>query len=340
VIDRLFVIIGAGASFDCTPGTVPRANEFWPPLTPQLFTPGPGYSPILAQYPLAKAVAAELSAIAPDALRLEKELRERYRDSEHAHDRRKFLGVLPYLQELLYTVSYKYTDFPQNYEVLVTKLLRLPSVVFISLNYDLLLDNALLAYDNDKAIGWYLRDGRNWSLIKLHGSVDWGRKILGEGHGIGAFTDPSEETRIAAHIEQRSGDLATIRGFHSAAHTGNLYFPALAAPVGQADELVCPPQHVDFLKRRLTETQPLHLLVIGYSGLDHEVVSLIRESERGVKTLTIVDNGEEAAWEVANRLVRQGITTEDAKFAHWGFNEWVRDGGLDNFLAEMTNREL
>ena len=145
--------------------------------------------------------------------------------------------------------------------------------------------------------------------------------------------------QLAEEIVLRSGELYKIRGFltsdsHSAAR---LFFPALAAPVGQADELVCPPDQVAFLKQRLADTQPMHLLVIGYSGLDQEVVSLIRESERGVKTLTIVDRGKEATKGVAERLAQQGVRAQDTKFEAEGFNAWVRTGELDKFVHYMSN---
>ena len=197
MIDRLFVIVGAGASFDCTPQSVPHNDEYGPPLTPELFMmgrpergePRGGYASILAQYPLAKVAAAELSS-EQSAVGLETRLRTLYRDSPYKHDKRIFAGVLPYLQDLLHTVTYSYTAFPQNYEVLVTKLLRLKETTFISLNYDLFLDNALLTFDPLRTgMDWYTRSERNWSLIKLHGSVDWGRRLIA-ANGLEDFFAP------------------------------------------------------------------------------------------------------------------------------------------------------
>jgi hypothetical protein len=345
MIDRLFVIIGAGASFDCVPVgmSVPSDDDYHPPLTPDLFrTRRAGYASILAQYPLAKAAAAELATV-DSAVSLETQLRERYRDSEYEHDRRIFRGVLPYLQDLLYTISHKFTDFPQNYEVLVTKLLRLKEVVFVSLNYDLFLDNTLLAVNPDKsAMSWYIRDEHKWSLIKLHGSVDWGRELQsGRVARLKDFTAPEDDARLAREISlRRGGTLDEIRGIAShlsPSMPSQAYFPALAVPVGQADELVCPPEHVDFLKQRLAETQAKHVLVIGYSGLDQEVVSLIRESGGGVKTLTVVDRNGQANYDVVGRLAAQGIRARDTEQSSGGFNEWIHNGELDMFVKRMSN---
>ena len=47
---------------------------------------------------------------------------------------------MPYLQELLLTAGNGYTPFPQNYQSLVANLLRLNEVIFVTLNYDVILD--------------------------------------------------------------------------------------------------------------------------------------------------------------------------------------------------------
>ena len=342
MIDRLFVILGAGASHSCLSekAAVPFDSDYWPPLTPDLFTTKHrGYAEILAKYPLVRAAAAELATI-ESAVGLEAELRGRYRDSEHEHDRQIFRGVLPYFQELLYTVSEQFTKFPQNYEVLATKLLRLKEVVFVSLNYDSLLDNALLTFDSTKTgLDWYVRQTRNWSLIKLHGSIDWGVLIPGSD-GMETFTAPKADLSTASGIMLRPGQLFEKRGFLSekGAHGTELFFPALSAPVGEADELICPPDHVNLLRARLTETQPMHVLVIGYSGIDKEIVSLIRESGRGLKTLTIVDRDEAAAFGVAERMAEGGVGSEDTKPSPYDFDTWVRGGGLNAFVNEMREQ--
>src|SRR4051812_49323060 len=141
MIERLFVIIGAGASRGSTSAIAPRNDEYLPPLVTDLFQPErAGTSDILARYPLAKLAAADLRG-RDNSLAIEAVIRERYRDSPHELDNRIFRSIPPYLQELLHAVSYGYTRFPQNYESLVTNLLRLQEVVFVSLNYDVLLDN-------------------------------------------------------------------------------------------------------------------------------------------------------------------------------------------------------
>jgi hypothetical protein len=46
---------------------------------------------------------------------------------------------------------------------------------------------------------------------------------------------------------------------------------------GAEDELVCPTEHVEFLKAKLRDADGVHLLVIGYSGYDREVIRVLKE---------------------------------------------------------------
>jgi hypothetical protein len=121
-----------------------------------------------------------------------------------------------------------------------------------------------------------------------------------------AYYNPPEDLELDTDIVCRQSQaLWETRGLSTEyggyAH-GSLFYPALSVPVGEEDELVCPPQHVDFLRERLAASQPRHLLLIGYSGNDREVLALVRESERGIKTLTVVDYDAGAAQAVVDPI--------------------------------------
>jgi hypothetical protein len=188
---------------------------------------------------------------------------------------------------------------------------------------------------------WYVRNGRTWSLIKLHGSVNWARRT-----GVNEttlFVDPPADLMLDDEIVLRPApELWAIRGHTSATGGfayGDLHYPVLSVPVGQADELACPSSHVGFLQEKLAATQPLHLLVIGYSGNDREVLSLIRESGRGIKTLTIVDRSKEAAEAVAGRIASDHeVASESVTVFDGDFNQWVESGMLARFVEDMSSR--
>ena len=299
-------------------------------------TPGSGRDQVLARYPLAKLAAADLRGL-DESVAVEEVIRNRYRDSQHELDRRLFRAIPPYLQELLLSVSYAYTTFPQNYESLVTNLLRLPEVVFISLNYDVLLDNVLAEVDPKMTgMDWYVDPHRHWSLVKLHGSVNWGQNSKVDALSI--YTDPPADLELREDIYLRhSSKLHTTRGLSDGRSfaPGDLYYPALSVPVGEEDELVCPASHVEFLRGKLKASSALSLLLIGYSGNDREVLSLIRRSGRTVEALTIVDQDLSGAEAVADRLRRHhGVVSEYTECFDGDFDKWVERGELGRFVAE------
>ncbi|MFL5912172.1 MAG: hypothetical protein ACJ768_16550 [Gaiellaceae bacterium] len=174
MIERLFVVLGAGASADAASPDL--AKGIRPPLVTQLFDPH--YDGVLDRYPIAQMAAADIRPQTSTSFSIERFIREQYHESSHWLDKRKYLALPPYFQDLLFQVSQSYARSPDNYDRLLSALLKLPDVVFITLNYDTLLDDRLDALSPIRTLGDYLGGGeRNWSLIKLHGSVNWGRRV-------------------------------------------------------------------------------------------------------------------------------------------------------------------
>ena len=68
-----------------------------------------------------------------------------------------------------------------KYDTLVSTLLgsKFDQVLFLALNYDLLLERAITSYDDVPFdhLDSYLPRKKKWSLIKPHGSVNWGRQL-------------------------------------------------------------------------------------------------------------------------------------------------------------------
>ncbi|HXS33307.1 MAG TPA: hypothetical protein VN758_06010 [Solirubrobacterales bacterium] len=248
-MDRtLFVIVGAGASFDAAEEW-PMAGFVRPPLVKDLF--GRDYDSILARYRMARNAAPEIR----DALRhgrdgeaisLETHLRSMYLNSNDPYDKRRFFEITLYLQDLLWQASSTERVHFDNTDRLVTILLRhFDHVCFITLNYDTILDQALHSLDSITSLDSYIDYGR-WSLIKLHGSVNWGYRTTGDV----SLDDPP------ANLDQHLGEtihLAEPKRFAPSSVDGpprfayfpgeveDRLFPALTVPVGEEDEVVCPP---------------------------------------------------------------------------------------------------
>lgn len=144
----LVVITGAGASYDCSSNHVVVRDDFRPPLVVQLFAGLPRYAEILHEYPLAEAAAADIRpALASGSVAVEQFLRERLRESDDTYAQRRYRWVPLYLQHLLHAISRTngtgFTQHPDHYDTLVNAALELDEAVFITLNYDTLLDERL-----------------------------------------------------------------------------------------------------------------------------------------------------------------------------------------------------
>ena len=69
--------------------------------------------------------------------------------------------------------------------------------------------------------------------------------------------------------------LGAVLCYAAAQGLSSLRWQALAVPLGPEDELVCPSAHVSRAEQMLEQMDGLNLLVIGYSGLDREVLGLL-----------------------------------------------------------------
>jgi len=306
MIDRLFVVLGAGASYDCAAQPFVSNAKLRPPLVRELFDER--FQEILARYPFAQAAAADIVPLlgSDSTFQLEQHIRTQYREGTHELAQRKYLALPLYLQEVLYTCGAHFARSPDAYDRLITAVSEFPHVSFVTLNYDTLLDDRLFMLGADpSSMLWYVSGLSQWSLFKLHGSVNWGRRCTLPEHL--SFRSPRPdlsrwlEDTITLCRSESFGELRERR-----LGTGiERYYPALSVPVGAADELVCPAEHVIALREQLHKAEPAHLLVIGYSGLDQEVLQLLRRDRTRIGSITVVDKG--AAAEQALHAMLEGL---------------------------------
>jgi len=333
---RLVVIVGAGASADAaTPGNV--NDDGWrPPLVKDLFSRK--YSAVLDRYPFAQEVAADLGPGQQPALSIEQFIRGRYRGSDHPPSRRKYHSIPPYLQELLQRCSREFARAPDNYLRLMSSLLELPETIFVTLNYDTLLDFRLSRHSPLLTLDDYItRKEPEWSLIKLHGSINWGRAIRGPADF--SFLEPPPELVLDEEILVTGGAAAPIDELRGIGKT-EIYYPALSVPVGEEDELVCPPLHVEFLQERLAGADALHLLIIGYSANDLEVLKLLKDSETEIESVLIVNRSEEDCGYVEQQLGRHlGLHFGSIRRPYFsrGFGNFTVEG-LPGYVAGVREK--
>src|ERR1044072_4331159 len=345
---RLLVIMGAGASFDCTSAHVQRNPEYQPPLVTQLFEHRATFTEILHRYPLAEQAAADIRpALAEGTLEIERLLREELRDSGYAHKRRQYWAVPLYLQDLFFQIGrwdsgIGYAEHPDIYDRLLNATLAVDEVTYVTLNYDNLFDRRLFAYAPLESMVSYLGDGQNWALIKLHGSVDWGRRILHQQPAVddlylaNTFAAFGEKIPFDSTIELRKKvDIQSMRAERDGYGRTTLFYPALSAPLGPQDDLVCPDPHLQYLRDRTGDPDPLDVLVIGYSGLDQSVLDAVAWGGRRMNSLTVVSGDPDSTREAASRIApRLNIPQQDVRMSTKGFAAFVQED-LDSYVARL-----
>lgn len=332
---RLAVILGAGASHDCVqPGKNEVRAQYRPPMVEQLFDPRPGsFNPILNNYPKARALSSFILSKVGQGVSLEAILRDLESDP-NVHVKRQYWQVPLYLQELLGEVSVHYVvSGGTKFDELVFQIERskYDELLYVTLNYDLFMERALenlygVVFNNLNA---YVQ--KKWSFVKLHGSVNWGQRILNDdqrqGHVL-PFLD-SLDSNLELHDE-----IVLLPRYQIRERTdGHLYYPALAVPVEGKRLFSCHLSLVDRTQTFFSSCQDF--LFIGFSARDVHVLQLLTRIQK-VRKFAVVNGGEKPA-----QIALQFIVLANHEFhlstspwvTHMGFREFVASGELEKFLS-------
>ena len=315
------VIIGAGASY--ASGQYEVAQR--PPLTRGLFESTKARA-LLRTYVLANNASRAVRRLmqADDTVAFEQALRS-LREDGHPHRQQMSLALPPYLQALMLAYSEELHADAERYSVLIDELLKLRTrILFVSLNYDTLLDSNLGAFSPLQSIDDYVSETRQWDLVKPHGSANWYVEL----DDFFDPTAPPADLRVPEGpiecVPAKSFPLHIARGAPEARdpHTLSRRYPAIALPEGPKDKLVMPPHHYDHFMQALEASHEIDLLVLGYSALDTEVLDLIARSGSRIRRMTVVNRDAESTLEVYRRIEDHGISatwpdTFDSGFTHW-----------------------
>ena len=148
----------------------------------------------------------------------------------------------------------------------------------VTFNYDTILEEAmsqvlrLAVRDMDSYITW-----KDYSLFKLHGSVNWGLEVDGVTHPGNAVPYPYQELIDAVpdrcHVTKRYR--LCVKAMWPTDDRVVL-FPALSIPVENKDEFSCPSAHVAALGRLL----PIATMVItvGWRATEVDFLEMLRAS--------------------------------------------------------------
>lgn len=359
--EQLVVLVGAGASYDSAPpdderalqrGALRRLNlSRRPPLVPDLFSDS--YRDVLAQYPLAQAAGSTIRPRLVEGVdrprELEKYLREELLGSPDTHRRAQYWAVPLYLQHLFHHCGWNFTRDLENYDRLVTALLSLPRVTFVSLNYDTMLDRVIDKYYPLNQMHDYIAY-REMILVKPHGSVNWGRAVEVEGlhaphlngHGsVSRALAVGRELSNVVVLRAPASEEVSIERLRYDEGAPHFFYPALSAPLGPNDDTeVCPKEDTEALRQSLDPGafgRELHLLVLGYSCLDKAPLHIIEESGSIITSAVFVNGSRtqsEAALREMQSYLKAAAPREDRDYVE------IFDGGFTEFAHPDTLEAL
>jgi len=198
------VVFGAGASYDAIDRTVAgNVNAFAGagysyllPLAKDMFAWRENFNAIIGQFPQCQAIIDRMRRHVQVGGQVEQEL-ERLKGDGDSRRPRQLSALRYYLQAAIEECGRVCLQRSAGVTNYVTLLERVEdwrrqageSVCLVTFNYDQLIDDACrhtLGMETTSLAGYLTED---WILIKLHGSVNWGRKITGPGGFAGSPRD-------------------------------------------------------------------------------------------------------------------------------------------------------
>lgn len=201
-------------------------------------------------------------------------------------------------------------------------------VCLVTFNYDLMLETAVeplgVRIEN---LADYVRD-EHYKLIKLHGSVNWGREVNVSVNKPQEGPWPTVDTLI-----DRAASLEITRNFRlvdqrpTYHYGGRALFPAIAIPVESKVDYECPEEHLEVLHAAIPHVEKL--MVVGWRAAEIPFLNLLAENLSGPIQGLVVSGNYDAATETADRLSSAGVvghyTVTDGEFTDLVVNRQADD---------------
>lgn len=342
---NVLVIFGAGASKGLLiPNQAVLDATYQPPVTSELFAGRPATHVHLKHYKGAERLANTVRRRLAAGDDLEEVLRE-LQDVNASPTREELLEFPLFLQELFGEISVNYVSTAGGYDVLVNALLtsNVGHVTFLTLNYDLFLETALGTQPLGGPIQTMERYVTNrWSIVKLHGSVNWARKVLHVE--IEDPPDPNPNAHREAMLELLAreglpplgGKIIILPAWwrrFMKLPGGEVapFYPELALPVRGKYKHRCPESHVEELRARILLAT--NVLVIGTRGRDADLLELLAALPALNQFVLVAENRKDA--EDAYDEFKSSIPPpdHDPKLLGGGFQTFLTGRHLEEFIG-------
>ena len=338
----LMVVFGAGASYDSIPALPPKRGEqaagagfYRPPLSNELFADREPFSTVLANYP-------QCHPIVPFLRHLEKtsveEVLEELQDEARQYPSRiqQLAAVRYYLHHLLWVCDAAWSGHSlgiTNYRTLLDEIelhrKRDEQVCVVTFNYDRLIEAALPAVGVDITDMNAYISHPHYKLIKLHGSVNWARRVSNPMTNLGRSAMPiaQELIMLAPHLTI-TDEYRMVSQYPIATDGVNALFPAIAVPVQNKPDFECPAEHLKALRDFIPKVDTL--LLIGWSATQIAFLEMLKQGLRHqARGLIVAESTEEAA-RVAYSIDAHGLK----------LNFYYTTGGFSNFIVSREYRNF
>jgi hypothetical protein len=329
----LLVIFGAGASYDSSPAYPPGSSypsssggEDRPPLADHLFDNRLLFAVALDHYPQCHAIVPYLRHA---GVRVEQELERLTNEAigGDAERHRQLAAVRFYLRESLSLCGRHWNAVNHGittYKTLADQVRHHRKdgerVCFVTFNYDTLFDDALRALGvMIEGIEHYVADSA-FSFVKVHGSVDWIRRVNDAPQTAASGNQVMAEQLIQQAAHLTFSDIYIRHPETPVMLNGIAHIPAIAIPLERKQDFECPRAHIDHLAALLPSVAKV--MIIGWRATDEPFMELLSHGLDRRARVLVIDSGELAATEVANRLQGRLVDVAEGSKAR-GFSDFV-----------------
>jgi hypothetical protein len=350
----LLVIIGAGASFDSIADKTNDigkgllgGNEFRPPLADDLFGSRRAFQSLQRRLPAMLQATSELNN-RPSGVSLEDLLGEwTVQSSRHPNRSVQLAAARYYIRTAITECEYGWCRDPQrrvstNFDALLDRLEAHrcggEHPIIVTFNYDTLIE---LAFNARRRLfrepADYVRPGET-PLIKLHGSINWIRRLSGIDPPFTRSDGWENANRIAQNIsifKDDLGDIIQISEPVICIAGEYLTIPAIAIPIKAKARFECPESHIATLISHLPNVT--EMITIGWRGAEDHFVNLLgKHLGRSVEGICVAGSDDDAKL-TAQRLMR-GIGRVNLTPYGGGFTAFMRDRMMDR-ICRLTWRQ-
>jgi RNA-binding protein YhbY len=346
---KKMVIFGAGASFDFSHDS--KLNkENRPPLTANLFADE--YEDVLRGFAPARNLSSEILLNGGGIEDYFQKQWNRMKISTDTLLMRKLMNTQYYIYNLFRKVSMDHAFQRRNnynaiskwaYEYAETKN---QNVVFVTFNYDVLLDWALEGtcdYSYKTVDDYVDTSNKNILLFKPHGSCNWGRKFArGFSNDVEALRKKHNKLNsLAEYLYNGKFDVPTVTdaleeniSIHSVPMVNpNLktemepeewIFPHILLPYKDKDEFVMPENHTYQLRSMLHDIE--EILIIGWKGTEAAFQEILKNSlgDKKIKISVVTEKSEDIR--ETYKTIFPKMEDQDWTFHKGGFSKYIAKG--------------